>query len=189
MSTFHTICLACMVIGIIIPFLSIVLNLFDGFADFISIDLLQLDFGGDFYLDFLPFSVNSICLGALLFGGFGFLFENKLPFPVLIVIGLVIAYIAAVILQSAVGRLKRIENFAADKNEILMREGIVSNTIPNGGVGAVSIKISTGSNVSYPAKAYDGKEIRQDKKVKIVQFDGDYVIVQSSTYLEDKYDA
>lgn len=187
MSTFHTICLACMIIGIAIPFCSIVLNLFDGFADFISIDLLQLDFGGDFYLDFLPFSVNSICLGALLFGGFGLLFEHKMPFVALVIVGILIAYVAAVILQSAVGRLKRIENFAADKSEILLREGVVSNTIPKDGVGAVSVETSSGSNVSYPAKAFDGKEIRQDKKVKILRFEGDYLIVQSSTYLEEKY--
>lgn len=189
MSTFHTICLACMIIGIAIPFCSIVLNLFDGFADFLSIDFLQIDIGEDFYLDFLPFSINSLCLGALLFGGFGFLFEKRLPFVFLVITGLIIAYAAAVILQSVVSRLKRIEHFAIEKNEILLREGIVSNKIPANGVGAVSIEVSSGSNISYPAKADDGKEILQDKKVKVLRFEGDYIIVQSVTFLEDKYDA
>ena len=40
---FNTICIACIIIGILIPFCSIVLNLFDGFVDFISIDIFQLE--------------------------------------------------------------------------------------------------------------------------------------------------
>ena len=39
---FNTICIACIIIGILIPFCSIVLNLFDGFVDFISIDIFHL---------------------------------------------------------------------------------------------------------------------------------------------------
>ena len=57
---FNTICIACIIIGILIPFCSIVLNLFDGFVDFISIDIFQLEFGSDMVLDFLPFSINSL---------------------------------------------------------------------------------------------------------------------------------
>lgn len=49
---FNTICIACIIIGILIPFCSIVLNLFDGFVDFISIDIFQLEFGSDMVLDF-----------------------------------------------------------------------------------------------------------------------------------------
>lgn len=70
-SMFHTICMACIIIGILIPFCSIVLNLFDGFVDFISIDVLQLEFGQDMILDFLPFSINSLCLWSLIFGSLG----------------------------------------------------------------------------------------------------------------------
>ena len=73
-------------------------------------------------------------------------------------------------LQSAIKRLKKIENFAAEKEEILLRTGIVSNMIPVNGVGAVSVQLSTGSNVSYPAKSVDGEEIKQDKKVSILRF-------------------
>lgn len=47
---FNTICIACIIIGILIPFCSIVLNLFDGFVDFISIDIFQLEFGSDMVL-------------------------------------------------------------------------------------------------------------------------------------------
>ena len=63
----------------------------------------------------------------------------------------------------------------------------MSNAIPKGGVGAVSILLSTGSNVSYPAKAVDGVPIKQDKEVNILRFDGDYIIVESTSRLEDKY--
>ena len=184
---FNTICIACIIIGILIPFCSIVLNLFDGFVDFISIDIFQLEFGSDMVLDFLPFSINSLCLWALVFGCTGMIFNGKLSEPALIVIGIVAGYICAVILQSIIKRLKKVENFAAEKSEILLSRGTVSNAIPKGGVGAVSILLSTGSNVTYPAKAEDGEPIKQDKEVNILRFDGDYVIVQSTSYLEDKY--
>ena len=175
---FHTICMACIIIGILIPFCSIVLNLFDGFVDFISIDVLQLEFGQDMILDFLPFSINSLCLWSLIFGSLGLILDGRLSEKVIIIIGLVAGYICAVALQSAIKRLKKIENFAAEKEEILLRTGIVSNMIPVNGVGAVSVQLSTGSNVSYPAKSVDGEEIKQDKKVSILRFDGDYVIVE-----------
>ena len=184
---FHTICMACIIIGILIPFCSIVLNLFDGFVDFISIDVLQLEFGQDMILDFLPFSINSLCLWSLIFGSLGLILDGRLSDKVIIIIGLVAGYICAVALQSAIKRLKKIENFAAEKEEILLRTGIVSNMIPVNGVGAVSVQLSTGSNVSYPAKSVDGEEIKQDKKVSILRFDGDYVIVESASHLEDKY--
>lgn len=177
---FHTICMACIIIGILIPFCSIVLNLFDGFVDFISIDVLQLEFGQDMILDFLPFSINSLCLWSLIFGSLGLILDGRLSEKVIIIIGLVAGYICAVALQSAIKRLKKIENFAAEKEEILLRTGIVSNMIPVNGVGAVSVQLSTGSNVSYPAKSVDGEEIKQDKKVSILRFDGDYVIVESA---------
>ena len=163
---FNTICIACIIIGILIPFCSIVLNLFDGFVDFISIDIFQLEFGSDMVLDFLPFSINSLCLWALVFGCTGMIFNGKLSEPALIVIGIVAGYICAVILQSIIKRLKKVENFAAEKSEILL---------------------STGSNVTYPAKAEDGEPIKQDKEVNILRFDGDYIIVESTSRLEDKY--
>ncbi len=184
---FHTICIACIIIGILIPFCSIVLNLFDGFVDFISIDVFQLEFGQDLVLDFLPFSLNSLCLWSLIFGCLGLILDGRLSKTVIIIIGIAAGYICAVALQSAIKRLKKIENYAADKAELLLRTGIVSNMIPDNGVGAVSVQMSTGSNVSYPAKSADGKAIKQDKEVSILRFDGDYIIVQSTSHLEDKY--
>lgn len=183
----HTIYIACIIIGILIPFCSIVLNLFDGFVDFVSIDLFELEFGQDVVLDFLPFSLNSLCLWSLIFGSLGLILEGRLPEMVVIIIGLVSGYICAVALQSGIKRLKKIENFAADKDEMLLRTGIVSNMIPKNGVGAISVQLSTGSNVSYPAKSADGEEIKQDKEVSILRFDGEYVIVESTSHLEDKY--
>ena len=167
---FHTICIACIIIGILIPFCSIVLNLFDGFVDFVSIDVLQLEFGQD-----------------IIFGCLGLILDGRLSETTIIIIGFIAGYICAVALQSAIKRLKKVENFAADKEELLLRKGIVSNTIPENGVGAISVQLSTGTNVSYPARSIDGKAIKQDKEVNILRFDGDYVIVQSTSYLEDKY--
>ena len=37
------------------------------------------------------------------------------------------------------------------------------------------------------AKAEDGESIKQDKEVNILRFDGDYIIVESTSRLEDKY--
>ena len=166
---FHTICIACIIIGILIPFCSIVLNLFDGFVDFVSIDVLQLEFGQDMILDFLPFSINSLCLWSLIFGCLGLILDGRLSETTIIIIGFIAGYICAVALQSAIKRLKKIENFAADKEELLLRKGIVSNTIPENGVGAISVQLSTGTNVSYPARSIDGKAIKQDKEVNILR--------------------
>ena len=184
---FHTICIACIIIGILIPFCSIVLNLFDGFVDFISIDVFQLEFGHDLVLDFLPFSINSLCLWSLIYGCLGLILEGRLSETAVIIIGIISGYICAVALQSAIKRLRKIENYAAEKEEILLGTGVVSNMIPDNGVGAVSVQLSTGSNVSYPAKSADGRCIKQDKKVNILRFDGDYVYVESTSHLEDKY--
>lgn len=60
---FNTICIACIIIGILIPFCSIVLNLFDGFVDFISIDIFQLEFGSDMVLDFCHFQLTACVYG------------------------------------------------------------------------------------------------------------------------------
>ena len=60
----------CMLIGLIVPFFSIVCSLFDGFVDF-SADLFDLDFG-DVSISFLPISINSICMALLLYGGIGY---------------------------------------------------------------------------------------------------------------------
>lgn len=188
MENFHTVCVVCLAVGIVIPLIGVVLNLFDGFVDFLTIDFLQIDIGGDVSLDLLPLSINSLCLWSLLFGGFGLLFENNLPIWALILIGLIIGYIAAVALQFMVKKLKHVENFAAEKDEILLSEAICSNAIPKDGVGAVSVHVSTGSTLSYPAKSFDGNPVAQNKKVKIISFNKDYVIVQSETYLEEKYD-
>lgn len=184
---FHTICLACIIIGILIPFLTIVLNIFDGFVDFVSIDFFQLDIDGDFFVDFLPLSVNSLCLWALLFGCFGFVCEGKLPFVLVIVIGLLIGYVGAVILQSMIGKLRKIESYAPDKEELLMKNGVVSNAITENGMGAVSVITTSGTSVSYPAKSFDNNPIVQDKEVEIIEVHNEYVIVRSLTYMEDKY--
>ena len=59
------------------------------------------------------------------------IFNGKLSEPALIVIGIVAGYICAVILQSIIKRLKKVENFAAEKSEILLSRGTVSNDIQN----------------------------------------------------------
>ena len=184
----HTVCLACIILGIAIPLFTIVLNVFDGFADFIDFDIFELDIDGDFYIDFLPLSVNSLCLWALLFGAFGLMTEGTIPQWLIILIGLFIGYIGAVILQSLIGRLKRVKSDSSDKNELLMMKAIVCNAIPKNGMGAVSVLVSTGSKVSYPAKSYNDESIIQDTEVEIIEVKEEYVLVRSVNYMEEKYD-
>jgi len=185
---FHTICLACIILGIAIPFFTIVLNVFDGFADFFDLDIFQVDLDGDFYLDFLPLSINSLCLWALLFGTFGFIVEGQLPQWMVITIGLLIGYLGAVILQSIIGRLKRVKSDSSDKKDLLAATGVVCNAIPKDGMGAISVLVSTGSKVTYPARTSDGESIPQDKEVEIIEVKEEYVLVRSVTYMEEKYD-
>lgn len=176
----------CIMVGIAIPLIIAVFNVIDGFVDFFAFDCFNLDIG-DMEFDFLPLSLNALCLASLIFGGTGYLLSQKFSLLTANIAAGLIAYISAVILQSSVSHLKKYENLSIDESILLLCKGVVQNKIPAGGYGSVCINLPNSSNVSYPAKSEDGSEIPQDTIVSIVAFDRNQLIVKPEDSLEQKY--
>lgn len=176
----------CIIVGFSIPLIIAFFNVIDGFADFVAFDFLNLDIG-DVQIDFLPLSVNSLCLASLIFGGSGYLLSQKFSLLTSNIAAGLLAYIMAVILQSCISRLKKYENLSIDESILLISKGVIQNKIPANGYGSVCIKLPNSSNVSYPAKSQDGSEIPQGTVVEIVEFSRSRLIVKPADSLERKY--
>ncbi len=182
--------LACIVIGIVIPLFSLVADFIDGFCDLLSFDFLDIDIGDDLQVSLLPLSINSICAGLLFFGGTGWLLNYSTNLTLLIVniIAGVIGYLIAIIIQTMIKKLKRIENTTLSEEQLLLNKAKVINKIPEDGLGAISIELPNSSSVSYPAKSREGISIPQETVVEIIEINNGIAIVQSEKWLEDKYE-
>lgn len=167
----------CLIVGFMVPLLSIITGLFDGFVDFLALDVLTLDVGG-IDIDFLPLSVNSISFGVLVYGGLGLLLYGNLPLLYVNLISGGAGYICAVLVQAGIGALKRTKNLAEESRDLLNRKARVTNTIMQGGFGAVSLHAASASVVSCPAKSEDGTEIKQGELVETIRFEQSYLIVR-----------
>lgn len=183
----------CMIIGIGIPLLSLILgqitNLLDGLFDGISSIFdglnihLSLDIGNA-SICFLPFSVQSICAGLLVFGAIGKMLLHK-GLTFCLVVAIVLGYLVSVIVQTMIQKLKNIEHTTYSKEQLLLFDAKVINTIKAGKFGSISITTLDGITTNYPAKAKDPLvEIRQDRKVQVLFFEKNVAIVEVSE--EDK---
>lgn len=184
--------ITCMALGIGIPLLSLVLgsvfDLFDGLFDGISnfLDGLEIDFDlsldiGDAHICFIPVSLQSICAGLLLFGTVGLIVYNGNNLIIANVAAVPAGYVAAAVVQTLIHRLKKIDHSPVSKDDLLLCDTVVTNTIIAGGYGAVSIRTDDGTNLSYPAKSYEPtEEIRQNTVVNIIKFDGNTAIVKKA---------
>lgn len=178
----------CMIVGIGIPLLSLLLgqitDIIDGFFDGISGMLEGLHFDlnieiGDMHLSLLPFSVQSICAGLLVFGAVGKMLIHKSNQVLCIIIAVVLAYLVAIIIQSLIHKLKKIEHTTYTKEQLLLFDAKIVNTIVPGGFGSVSITTLDGITTSYPAKSSIPNEgIRQDTKVRVLYFEKNVAIVE-----------
>lgn len=177
----------CMAVGIAVPLLSLVLGnllefldgLFEGASDFL--EGLDFDFSidiGDVSICLIPVSIQSICAGLLFFGAAGKIAFNGENYLVANIVAVLIGYLAAAAVQTLIRKLKKIEHSPSSQDRLLMCETTVTNTIPAGGYGAVSIKTEGGTTLSYPAKARDSSEtIRQNTSVHIIYFEKNVAIV------------
>lgn len=177
----------CIAAGILIPLCSVLLNLFDGFMDFVTLDLFQLELGS-MELDLLPLSVNSLCLFSLIFGLTGSLLDGPLPTPGALAIGLGCGYLSAVILQTAIHKLRKCETHAVKEEEILLHDGEVINAIPAKGYGAVRVNVPGESSPVYPAISTEDRGIPQNTRVDIISIQNGVVAVRPSDWLEKRYD-
>ncbi len=193
-----TVFTVCMVIGFVVPLITLVFgSLFDGVLDGISwldgLNGLDLDFDidiGGFDVCFLPFSVQSICAGLLVFGAAGKVLEGgALTAVTVVIIAVAMGYLVAVVVQTLIKRLKDVENTTYSTDQLLLYDAKVVNTIVKGGFGSISITTNDGITSTYPAKAQNPETvIRQDSVVSILEFQDNVAIVMEKDLLERKYD-
>ena len=191
MEKVYTICVA---IGFGIPFLSFVFgkifDLFDGIFDGIF-DFFNFDFSfeiGDTSVSFLPFSIQSICGGLLIYGTIGKIFYTGNNAILVNMIAGAFGYLIAIILQTFINKLKKVENTTISMEQLLLYDAKVINTIVANGYGSISVTTLDGITSSYPAKAEEGSiSIRQDSIVSIVRFDKNIAIVKEKDLIK-KYE-
>lgn len=176
----------CMLIGLIVPFFSIVCNLFDGFLDF-SIDLFDLDIG-DISIDFLPLSINSICMFLLLFGGCGLLITgNGGSYVLASVIGIIVGYVGAVGVQTLIHYLRRNQSLADTNDMMLARKARVITSIEPDSFGTVVLSIEGSSDIQYTAKNIDSIRLDITDDIEIVSLDNNVAQIKKRTSLVEKY--
>lgn len=175
--------LVCCVIGCIFPLITLI---FSGIADAVdgAFDFLDFDMDvgfeiGDTTICLLPLSINSICTGLLIYGLLGtFLYRGDNLWAVNLV-GIGFAYLAAVVVQTMIRKLRKVEHTTYSKEQLLLFDAKVINTIIEGGFGAISVSTYDGITTNYPAKAENPKQkIPQNTIVTIVEFQENLAIVK-----------
>lgn len=184
--------LICIGIGFLIPLFSFVLGRLFDFFDGISEGLFDgFDFSieiGDTDLCFLPFSLYSVCAGLLLYGAIGMTFYNGTNALMVNIIAGIAGYLIAVMIQTIIHRLKKVENTTISMEQLLLYDAKVIHTILANSYGSISVTTMDGITTSYPARAEDKDTvIRQNTIVSIVRFDKNVAIVKEKD-IRKKYD-
>ena len=182
--------LVCMILGIVFPLLNLIFDFFDSTLDvlFSNIEFLEID-GADVDLWFLPLSANSMFGFLLFFGGSGRLlkFTGKSSI-VIFLLACAIGYAAAVIIQSLIRKLKRVESPSINVTDLLLYEGKVEHEIAEQGYGSVSFWIHN-RVVTYPARSLDGHRILQEAIVRVKEIqDQNVLVVEDADALLKKYE-
>ncbi len=180
----------CMIIGFGIPCLLFLVgnvfhvlqdlgDLLDGIFDGILDDLdCGIDIG-DTNISFLPLSIHSLCAGLLIFGTIGKTMFRGDNLILTNVIGIGCGYLAAVILQTLIRRLKKVEHGTYSTEHMTMFDAKVVNTIVPGGFGSISITTPDGNTRTYPAKCTDSTvRIPTATKVVIDHFEHNIAFVR-----------
>ncbi|MBR3772583.1 MAG: hypothetical protein IKL07_09970 [Clostridium sp.] len=178
----------CLIAGFCIPLFSLIIgsifDIFEGVLDGI-LNLADIGSGVDFSIgicgiDFciLPFSLQCLSAGAVMFGGVGKILYDKDNLLMANVIAGSAGYLVAVLFQTLVHKLKKIENTTYAKEDLLMFDAKVVNSIVKGGYGSIRIATYDGISTVYPARAISGKYIKQDTIVKIDHFEKNVAYVR-----------
>lgn len=186
MERIYTICL---IAGFCVPLLTLLLGgIFDVFENIFDgiFNILDLGIGVDFCIgicgiDFciLPFSLQCLSAGAVMYGGVGKLMYNGHNLLLTNIVAGGLAYILAVLIQTLIHKLKKIENTTYAKEDLILFDAKVVNSIMKGGYGSVSVTTFDGITTKYPAKAMNKEEyIKQDTVVKIDHFDKNIAYVK-----------
>lgn len=179
----------CLVVGFCVPLFSLIIgglfDIFEGLLDGIF-DLVDVGVGVDLCIgicgiDFciLPFSLQCLSAGSVVFGGVGLLLYDGSNLVMTNAIAGGSGYVVAVLLQTFIHKLKKIENTTYAKEDLLMLDAKVVNSIVKGGYGSISIATYDGISTVYPAKACNEDEyIKQDTIVRLDHFEKNVAYVR-----------
>ncbi|HHV09041.1 MAG TPA: hypothetical protein GXX75_02030 [Clostridiales bacterium] len=136
----------------------------------------------------LPTSSMALSALVVVFGAIGSILTYKGTGSIITFIAaIVFGYIAAVIVQSLIKTLKRIQvdNTGVDEKELLLYDGTVVDTILPGQLGTVSFVTLKNIRVSYPAKCAD-EELRlpAGRTVKVIEIKNGIFIVEPKNKYE-----
>lgn len=180
----------CLIVGFCIPLCSLILggifDFFEGVLDGIF-SLMDIGIGFDVCIgicgiDFclLPFSLQCLSAGSVVFGGVGLIVYNGHNLVLANVIAGTSGYFVAVLMQTLVHKLKHIENTTYAKEELVLFDAKVINSIVKGGFGSISVTTYDGITTKYPAKALNEEDyIKQDTIVTIDHFEKNIAYVRA----------
>lgn len=154
--------------GVVLPFISFIAGSIgdgmdtDGEPD-LDLDMeTDIEIGGDidsfFSIGLFPSSLMSLSALAITFGATGGIMSHMGKGKIITFIAAIaLGYIVAVIVQTIIKTLKRIQerHYGINENEILLYNGKVVDTILPGQLGSVSFYTLKNVMVSYPAKCSD----------------------------------
>lgn len=148
----------------------------------------DLDVGSALSIGLLPTSLMSLSALAITFGAVGSVMtltgsNSLLTFVVAAITG----YITAVVVQTLIKTLKRIQkrNYGINENELLMYDGKVIDTILPGQLGTVSFYTLKHVHVSYPARCADEQlKLEAGRIVKALEVTNGIVMVEPKNKYE-----
>lgn len=160
----------CTVIGLLLLLLSVFGELLEGaihgFEALCNLDCFNIDIG------FVPFSGVAICFGLVVFGCVGIMSDN-------IVMSGILGYGSAMIIQTALKKLKKDDSEAISRESLYLCKGKIINAILPNGIGKVEFEHPKGGCLTYPCKYIDKEtKIAQGTEVMLEKFDGELAIVK-----------
>jgi hypothetical protein len=136
----------------------------------------------------LPTSAMALSTLAIVFGAVGSIMTYKgVTGIITLIVSALTGYAAAVIVQSFIRTLKKIQvnNTGVDEQELLLYEGTVVETILPGQLGTVSFLTLKNIRVSYPARCAD-EELRLStgRVVRVIEKQNGIFIVEPKNKYE-----
>ncbi len=148
----------------------------------------EFDTGMGLSIGFLPTSLMSLSALAITFGAVGSVMTMLGRGNILtLVVAAITGYIAAVIVQTIIKTLKKIQkrHYGINENELLMYDGKVVDTILPGQLGTVSFNTLKDVHVSYPARCTDGQlKLETGRLVKALEVNNGIFTVEPKNKYE-----
>ncbi len=166
-------------LGILFPLISIAFRLIDGAVEFVEIDFFHLVVG-DVDIDFLPLSMNALCMASILFGGISLCLTDMSMLPRHLIAGAA-AYLGAVATQTIADYLRAHQAEADIIEGVMLRKCVVCNRIPKDGYGAIVASEKGHSNINLTARSVDGMDLEQGTEVTVQRIEHHVAYVKKTS--------